>query len=105
LSQKGWDESIFNLNKSHPKGTLKMVMDEDSGMLCIRWVDSKVAQGTGAIINTQVGDVLLPQISDKEATLCPEAIMHNQNYVCGVDKGDQTRAHGGGFPQKAHGKK
>ena len=105
LARKGWDKSIFNLKKSRPKGTLKMAVDEDNGILCLQWVDSKVVQVISTKINTQIGEVLRQQGSKKEAIPCPEAIIHYQNHMYGVDKGDQIRSHGGGFSAKAHYKK
>ena len=36
---------------------------------------------------------------------CPEAVITYQQTMFGVDKGDQIRAHGGGFSNKSHFKK
>jgi hypothetical protein len=43
--------------------------------------------------------------STKKKFACPDAIMRYQRNMFGVDKGDQLRARGGGFGNKAHFKK
>jgi len=86
-------------------GTMKMAVDDANGIMCLQWVDSKVVQVVTTKVNTSVGEVLRQQGSQKQRMPCPEAIIHYQRHMYGVDKGDQIRAHGGGFSIKAHYKK
>jgi len=105
LGRVGWNKAIFTLKKSQPKGTTKMAVDEANGIICVQWVDSKVVQVVSTKMNAMIGEVHRQQGSRREAIPCPEVTMHCQQHMCGVDKGDQIRAHGGGFSAKAHYKK
>jgi len=105
LGRVGWDKAIFNIKKSRPKRTMKIALDEVNGALCAQWVDSKVVQACTSILNAKVGEVFRQRGSTREPIPCPEAIIMCQKNMCGVDKGDQIRAHGGGFSSKAHCKK
>jgi len=80
---------------------MKMAVDDANGIMCLQWVDSKVVQVVTTKVNTSVGEVLRQQGSQKQRIPGPEAIMHYHPHVYGVDKGDQIRAHGGGFLIKA----
>ena len=102
LGRVGWDKLIFNLKKSMAKGTMKIAIDKANGVLCLQWVDSKVVQCVTTKVNTRVGSVGRQQGTKKEPIPCPEAIIDYQENMYGVDKGDQIRAHFGGFSSKAH---
>jgi len=81
---------------------MKLAVDTVNGVLCAQWVDSKVVQCCTTKVNTAVGVVSRQVSTQKEAIPCPEAIIDYQKNMYGVDKGDQIRAHGGGFSSKAH---
>ena len=102
LGRVGWNKEYFNLKKKQPKGTTKLMVDKVNGVLCVQWVDSKVVQCVSTKMNAKIGVVGRQVAHKKQPVPCPEAIIDYQEHMFGVDKGDQIRAHGGGFSSKAH---
>jgi len=105
LGRVGWDKQYFNLRKKQPKGTMKLAVDKTNGVLCTQWVDSKVVQCVTTKLNAKIGEVERREGQKKQPIPCPEAMIDYQRHMYGVDKGDQIRAHFGGFSSKAHYKK
>ena len=105
LGRAGWDKAYFNLRKKQPKGTMKLAVDKANGVLCAQWVDSRAVQCIASKPNANVGEAERREGQKKQPVPCPEALIDCQKNMHGVDKGDQMRAHFGGFSSKAHCKK
>jgi len=84
---------------------MKLAVDKINGVLCTQWVDSRVVQCVTTKLNSNIGEVERREGQKKQAIPCPEALIDYQKNMYGVDKGDQIRAHFGGFCSKAHYKK
>ena len=101
----GWDNTLMNLLKSAPKGSSKFAYDKVNRILCAQWNDSKVVNCVTTVIDNSMDEVQRQKGRDLLSFPCPSVIRLYQKTMFGVDKGDQIRAHGGGFAKKAHYKK
>ena len=107
VNRKGWDKSFFDLTKKNDdRGTYKRAYDKRNMLQCVQWVDSKSVQFVSSLTNNwSVGTVRRQVGSTSKVIPCPSVVKHYQETMFGVDKGDQFRARGGGFANKAHFKK
>jgi Transposase IS4 len=101
-NRKGWNKSIFNLDKKDGRGTYKLAVDSNNKVLCCQWVDSKVVNVVSSILSYEITQVRRQVGSTKKSFTCPYIITKYQRNMLGVDKSDQMRAAGGGFAAKAH---
>ena len=79
--------------------------DKHNEIIIGQWRDSKVVNFVSSEKNLKIGKVRRRQCNKLDKHTCPEVPVHCQQTMCGVDKGDRMRLHGGGFARKAHFKK
>ncbi|CAB9498182.1 unknown protein [Seminavis robusta] len=102
--RKGFPD-LLDLEKKDGRGEYKIVADRVNRLLMMQWVDNKVVTMVTTKNDTTVGTVKR-QIGPMSRQLdCPAAMIGYQKTMFGVDKGDEMRAHFGGFSTKAHFKK
>ncbi|CAB9512517.1 unknown protein [Seminavis robusta] len=103
--RKGFPSDLLDLDKKDARGEYKIVADKVNRLLMMQWVDSKVVTMVSSMNDTTVGTVKR-QVGPLARQLdCPRAMIRYQKTMFGVDKGDEIRAHFGGFSTKAHFKK
>jgi len=96
---------LVKLPKHANRGEYKMMLDEANKVQVCQWVDSKVVSVVSTKLDSSITTVRR-RVGNHHLTItCPTAVTVYQKYMLGVDKGDQMRAHGGGFSRKAHFKK
>ena len=101
-NRKGFDNTLMNLPKVGPRGDHIIIYDKINKLIVCQWRDSKVVScvstildSTESVVDRRVGKELLK-------LPLPSVLKVYQKTMFGVDKGDQIRAHGGGFARKAH---
>ncbi|CAB9531382.1 unknown protein [Seminavis robusta] len=103
--RKGFPDHLLDLEKKDGRGEYKLVADKVNRLLMMQWVDNKVVTMVSSNSDTTIGTVKR-QIGPLARQLdCPTAMIRYQRTMFGVDKGDELRAHFGGFSTKAHFKK
>ena len=80
-------------------------MDKRLGMVITRWKDSRILQTVSTIMKPGIKTITRGVRSDLIDVRCPSDIVEYQNYMDGVDRGDQHRVMGAGFANVAHFKK
>lgn len=95
----------MNLNNKSGRGTFKMAICERAKVAAFQWCDSKVVNVVSSYMDFRVASAPRRVGSERNQVQCPGAIVHYQNYMGGVDKGDQIRSHFGGFASQSHFKK
>ncbi|CAB9525639.1 unknown protein [Seminavis robusta] len=101
----GWDRKVMDLEKKDGRGMYKLAVDKQNRLLEMQWVDNKVVSMVTSRNDTTIGKVKRQVGSIKKTLDCPNAIRGYQATMFGIDKGDQIRAHFGGFSTKSHFKK
>ena len=79
-----------------------MLVDKTNYVQCIQWVDSRVVNVVTNLLDPHIRSVKRQVGQDVLDVICPLAVTVYQKLMLGVDKGDQIKAHGGGFSRKAH---
>ena len=105
VNRKGWPKADMDLKmkaNGTNRGLYKMLVDKTNKVQCIQWIDSRVVNVVTTLLNNEISHVLRQKGRNKLRLTCPVAVIKYQLYMLGVDKGDQMRAHGGGFSRKAH---
>jgi len=103
--RKGWRPDLMDLvKKDTERGEYKLAHDKHNKIVIGQWRDSKVVGFVSSIKSLKIG-IRRRQGNKRDKHMCPEVLIHYQQNMCGVDKGDQMRLHGGGFARKAHFKK
>jgi hypothetical protein len=98
-NRKGWNKELMNCEKKQHRGTYKIACDVTNRVQAMQWVDNMVT----TYCNTTIGEVqryIAGSIRSKIP--CPNGMIKYQDTMYTVDKGDQKRAHFGGFSSKAH---
>eukprot|EP00797_Seminavis_robusta_P022319 Sro354_g124780.2 (640) ;mRNA; r:32565-34484 len=104
--RKGFPGDLLDLDKSKDaRGEYRIVADKVNRLLMMQWVDSKVVTMVSSKNDTTVGTVKRQVGPIARQLDCPSAMIGYQKTMFGVDKGDEMRAHFGGFSTKAHFKK
>jgi Transposase IS4 len=93
------------LEKKQSRGTSKLSADKQNRVLAMQWVDSKVVNMVTTYCDTSLGSVKRFVGPIRMTIPCPRGMIRYQDTMYAVDKGDQKRAHFGGFSVKAHFKK
>ena len=104
-NRKGWPKEDMDLkmkSNGSNRGMYKMVVDKTNKVQCIQWIDSRVVNVVTTMLSNEISHVFRQKGRNKLRITCPVAVIKYQLYMLGVDKGDQMRAHGGGFSRKAH---
>ena len=104
-NRKGWPKHLLDLKKNVTRGTFKMTYCRHSQIGAYQWCDSKVVNCVSSYLSFDVGTVKRQVGSTRKQFSCPQALMHYQQNMGGVDKGDQIRGHFGGFASQSHFKK
>ncbi|CAB9500921.1 expressed unknown protein [Seminavis robusta] len=103
--RKGFPDHLLDLDKKNGRGAYKVVADRVNRVIMTQWVDNKVVTMVSTRSDTTIGTVKR-QIGPLARQLdCPAVMIGYQKTMFGVDKGDEMRAHFGGFSTKAHFKK
>jgi Transposase IS4 len=109
INRKGWPSELSRqngLNKTKDaRGSYKLMVDKTNKVQCLQWVDSKVVNAVTSLLSSEITFVHRQKGSQKIRYDCPMAMRMYQLWMLGVDKGDQMKAHWGGFSRKAHFKK
>ena len=74
-------------------------------MVITRWKDSKILQTISTVMKSGVSEVSRRTGATVIKVQCPNDIILYQQYMDGVDRGDQHRVVGAGFANVAHFKK
>lgn len=105
-NRKGWKDTGLSLvKKDTDRGTCQMKYDDQTRVLCVQWLDSKVVNVVSTLNNCSVGSVSRQVGSNRLTFQCPRVMMKYQQDMGSIDRSDQMRMHGGGFSNKAHFKK
>lgn len=87
------------------RGTFKMTFCHRSNLAAFQWCDSKVVNCVSSYRDFRVSSIQRQVGTERKRFLCPAALIHYQQNMGGVDRGDQMRAHFGGFASQSHFKK
>ena len=101
-NRTGWDTKGWLLKKTSPRGTVKLYYDSTNKIICGQWNDNKVVNFVSSWLNKGVVDIKRQVGPNKKIFKCSSALVYYQKTMGAVDKGDQMRAHGGGFSTKVH---
>jgi hypothetical protein len=96
---------MMNLHKKSGRGAYKMAICDAANIAAFQWCDSKVVNCVSSYLDFRVASTQRRVGSDRRMYSCPSALVHYQNHMGGVDKGDQIRGHFGGFAAQSHFKK
>ena len=102
-NRKGWPKAIMNMKKNNSeKGDHKICYDSVNQVCCMQWRDSKVVN----LVST-LNDASLSSCNRKDgrnviSVEVPNDFKEYGKKMYGVDKGDQSRIHFGGFCNRAH---
>jgi Transposase IS4 len=102
VGRKGWNKHLIDLTHKMPRGTYKILIDKNNGVLCCQWVDSHVVNVVSSILSNKITSVKRQVGSKKKDFDCLWVVTKYQKNMQGVDKSDQMRATFGGFAAKAH---
>ena len=101
----GFDSDSIQISKSCDRGTFARKVDPRLGMVITRWKDSKILQTVSTVMKSGVSEVSRRTGATVVKVRCPNDIILYQQYMDGVDRGDQHRVVGAGFANVAHFKK
>ena len=101
----GFDSDSIQISKSCDRGTFARKVDPRLGMVITRWKDSKILQTISTVMKSGVSEVSRRTGATVIKVQCPNDIILYQQYMDGVDRGDQHRVVGAGFANVAHFKK
>ena len=104
-TRKGWDKDLMNLDTKSDRGTCKPAYDKENEILIGQWNDDKVVNFCSSVNEIGLGTIRRQVGSEKKEFPCPLALVQCQKNMFGIDKGDQMRAHNGGFSDHVHFKK
>ena len=95
----------MNLGKTGPRGEYKVAYCEELHLAAFQWCDCKVVNCVSSYLDFGVSTVYRQVGPDRTSFGCPGALVAYQQNMGGVDRGDQMRAHFGGFAGQSHFKK
>lgn len=104
-NRKGFASKELVLDKHAKRGSFIRLADKRLGMVITRWKDSKVLQTVSTIMTKGLTSVKRRTGSNQIDVIVPKDIQKYQQYMGGVDRGDQHRVMGAGFSNVAHFKK
>jgi hypothetical protein len=93
------------MEKQVQRGTYEIAICHEYNLIAIQWKDSRIVNHLSSYLNLGVGQVRRRTGNQQISVPCPKAIIHYQENMGGVDRGDQMRAHFGGFASQGHFKK
>ena len=93
------------MNNDADRVSYVWLVDKRLGMVITRWKDSRILQTVSTIMKPGIKTITRRVGSDLIDVTCPSDIVEYQNYMDGVDRGDQHRVMGAGFANVAHFKK
>ena len=96
-NRKGWDKQQMNIKKEKNRGTTKVLYDKVHRVITGQWIDSKCVSFTSTLNDVGMGVVKRRVGPDIIEVDCPRSLIKYQEDMGAVDRGDQQRAHGGGF--------
>ena len=102
-NRKGFDKDLFDMDKRKSQhGDSKLYYDKASRVALAQWHDNKVV----SVVSTLgvAGKVDVQQRSGQSIinVSTEKYVKEYQEYMGGVDRGDQIRETGAGFCRKAH---
>ena len=71
------------------RGTSKIAYSNETGLITLQWCDSKVVNCVSSYLDFRRSTVKRQVGSSKKSFDCPSALVHYQENMGGVDKGDQ----------------
>jgi Transposase IS4 len=79
VGQKGWNKDLMDLMHKMPRGTYKILIDKNNGVLCCQWVDSRVVNVVSSIIlSNKITSVKRQVGSNKKDFDCPWVVTKYQ---------------------------
>lgn len=104
-NRKGFASKELELDKSSTRGSFVRKVDKRLGMVITRWKDSKILQTVSTVMCKGLTEITRRTGPKKIRVAVPNDIEKYQNWMGGVDRGDQHRVMGAGFSNVAHFKK
>ena len=104
-NRKGWPKSQLCMTKSGPSGQFKIVYDNINQVCCMQWRDTKVVNLVSTLNDSRSNTCERREGANRIRLPVPNDYNECSKKMFGVDKGDQFRAHFGGFANRAHFKK
>ena len=104
-NRRGFASKELVLDKNAPRGSFVRLVDKRLGMVICRWKDSRILQTVSTIMLKGTEKIQRRKGSKIIEVIVPKDIKQYQNYMGGVDRGDQHRVMGAGFANVAHFKK
>jgi hypothetical protein len=95
----------MNLDNKAERGSYKMAICKEWNLAAFQWCDSRVVNCVSSLLDFREATIQRQVGSDRKRFTCPAALVHYQQNMGGVDKGDQMRSHFGGFAAQSHFKK
>ena len=95
----------MTLLKTAGRGVYKIAICRQYNLMAVQWCDSRVVNQVSSYMNFGIGQVRRRVGQERRTVDCPQVVMHYQQNMGGVDRGDQKRDHFGAFAAKAHFKK
>jgi len=96
-NRKGWDKDMMKMTKTGDRGEADLFCCRLNDVIICQWRDSRVVNVCSTILDLRMGECHRQIGSNKLPFSCPNIVRKCQQTMFGVDKGDQTRLHGGGF--------
>ena len=104
-NRKGWPKPQLSMTKSGPRGQYKILYDNINQVCCMQWRDTKVVNLVSTLNDACENTCERREGANRIRLPVPYDYNKYSKKMFGVDKGDQFRAHFGGFANRAHFKK
>ena len=105
VNRKGWPRNQLNMTKEGLRGEHKIFYDNINQVCCMQWRDTKVVNLVSTLNDSHLRTCERQDGNTRLLLSVPNDYNEYSSKMYGVDKGDQFRAHFGGFANRAHFKK